>query len=373
MAPSIVRSAGALAEAAASLGRLPSIAVDTEADSLHSYWHQTCLLQISSAEQDYLIDPLAVDPAPLAALFAAAGVEKIMHAGENDVRVLKRDFAFSFANLFDTMVAARILGYPRWGLADLLRDAFGVTLDKKYQRYDWAQRPLPPEALHYAAMDTHYLPALREKLGRELHAGGHEEEAAEEFARIAATPPSERGFDPDDFWRVKGAYDLEPAQRPILRELYQFRDEQARRLNRPPFRVMPDHTLIAVAQAGPGTQQALAALPGVSPFIAQRYGRALLAAVQRAAGQPPIRAPRGGRPDEAALARYDALRAWRNARAAQRKVEGDVIVGNSVLKALAAAPPADAAALSAGGLLGPWKLRTYGEEILAALRAAPRR
>jgi len=371
VAPSIVRSAGALAEAATSLGRQPSIAVDTEADSLHSYWHQTCLLQISSPEQDYVIDPLAVDPAPLGAVFLDPAVEKIMHAGENDVRVLKRDFAFGFANLFDTMVAARILAYPRWGLADLLRDAYDVVLDKRYQRYDWAQRPLPPEALHYASMDTHYLPALRAKLGRELHDGGHDEEAAEEFARIAATPPAERGFDPDDFWRVKGAYDLEPAQRPIVRELYRLRDEQARRMNRPPFRVMPDQTLVAVARVAPHTQAELEALAGVSPFIAQRYGRALLAAVQRAAGRPPIRAERSGRPDEAALARYEALRAWRNARAAGRKVEGDVILANSVLKALAAAPPADRAALEAGGLLGPWKLRTYGEEILAALRSAP--
>ncbi|HZQ37848.1 MAG TPA: HRDC domain-containing protein [Dehalococcoidia bacterium] len=372
MAPSVVHSAGALAEAAASLGRETSIAVDTEADSLHSYWHQTCLLQISSPEHDYVIDPLAVDPAPLGSLFANPAVEKIMHAGENDVRVLKRDFAFAFTNLFDTMVAARILGYPRWGLADLLRDAFDVELDKRYQRYDWAQRPLPPEVLHYAAMDTHHLPALREKLGRELHIGGHDEEAAEEFARIAATPPAERGFDPEDFWRVKGAYDLEPAQRPALRELHRFRDEQARRLNRPPFRVMPDQTLIAVAKAAPHTQQELEKLAGVSPFIAQRYGRALLAAVQRAAGRPPIRAERNARPDEATLARYDALRAWRNARAAQRKVEGDVIVANSVLRALAAAPPADRPALEASGLLGPWKLRNYGDEVLAVLRSTPR-
>jgi ribonuclease D len=362
----------ALAEAAADLGRQPRIAVDTEADSLHSYWHQTCLLQFSSVEQDYVIDPLAIDPAPLAPVFVDSAVEKIMHAGENDVRVLKRDFAFNFANLFDTMVAARILGYPRWGLADLLRDAFGVELNKRYQRYDWAQRPLPPDALLYAAMDTHYLLSLREKLGRELHEGGHGEEAAEEFARIAATPPAERGFDPDSFWRVKGAYDLPPAQRPTLRELHRFRDEQARRLNRPPFRVMPDQTLIAVAKAAPRTQQELQTLAGVSPFIAQRYGRALLAAVQRGAGHPPIRAEHGVRPDEATIARYESLRAWRNARAAQRRVEGDVILANSVLRALAAAPPGDRAALEQSGLLGPWKLKTYGDEILAALRSASR-
>src|SRR5579883_2890476 len=315
----LVDTRPALAACLERLRTAQTLAIDTEADSFHSYFHRTCLLQISSEDVDYVLDPLVIDPMPLGPLFADPGVEKIMHAAENDIRALKRDYGFSFRTLFDTMVAARLLGYPRWGLADLLRDAFGVELDKRYQRMDWAQRPLPPEALHYAAMDTHYLPALRQKLGDELHAGGYDEEAAEEFARIAATPPAERGFDPEDFWRVKGAYDLDPAQRPALRELHRFRDEQARRLNRPPFRVMPDQTLIAVAKAAPHTQQELERLTGVSPFVAQRYGRALLAAVQRAAGAPPIRAERSTRPDEATLARYDALRAWRNARAAQRK------------------------------------------------------
>jgi len=294
-----------------------------------------------------------------------------MHAAENDVRALKRDFDFSFGTLFDTMVAARILGYPRWGLADLLRDAFGVELDKKFQRIDWAQRPLPRPALEYAAEDTHYLPALRQKLGNELREAGREEEALEEFSRLEETPAAERGFDPEDFWRVKGASDLEPALRPALRELYRLRDELARRSNKPPFRVMPDTTLIAIARASPRTQRELDTLAGVSPFIAQRYGRALLVAVERAAGQPGILHERT-RPDDAVLARYDALRAWRNGRAAARKVEGDVIVPNSVLRALSANPPRSAEALAASGVLGPWKLRSYGDEIIKVLeRTSP--
>src|SRR5207302_7012092 len=110
----------------------------------------------------------------------------------------------------DTMVAARILGYPQWGLADLLRGAFGVELDKQYQRFDWAQRPLPRPALQYAAEDTRHLFALREKLGHELRDQDRDEVAQAEFVRLEETPAAETGFDPDDFWRVKGAYDLEP-------------------------------------------------------------------------------------------------------------------------------------------------------------------
>ncbi|HZU78070.1 MAG TPA: ribonuclease D [Dehalococcoidia bacterium] len=362
----LVDTPPALAACLERLRTAQTLAIDTEADSFHSYFHRTCLLQISSEDVDYVLDPLVIDPMPLGPLFADPGVEKIMHAAENDIRALKRDYGFSFRTLFDTMVAARLLGYPRWGLADLLRDAFGVELDKRYQRFDWSQRPLPAPALQYAALDTHYLPALRDRLHAELEQRGLLEEAEDAFAALEQTPPAESGFDPEDFWRVKGAYDLEAAQRPALRELYKLRDDLARRSNRPPFRVLADATLIALARTAPRDQRALEQIPGMTPYLVQRFGRAILAALARAEAMPPIAVLRTRR-DDAAMARYDALRAWRNARAAARHVEGDVILGNSVLRALAAAPPRDRGALSASGLLSPWKLKTYGDEILAVL------
>lgn len=370
MAHTLVATPAALAACCEKLRGAGWLAVDTEGDSLHSYWPRVCLVQITAGEQDFIIDPLAVDIRPLGELFADPAIEKIMHAAENDVRNLKRDYGFVFTNLFDTMVAARILGYPRWGLADLLREAFGVELDKRFQRHDWAARPIAPLALVYAAADTHYLYPLRLKLGAELQAAGREREAAEEFARIAAAPPAEHAFDGEDFWRVRGAHDLDPAQRPVLRELHRLRDAEAQRLNRPPFKVMPDSVLIAIARAAPRTQAELEALPGVPPAIARRYGRLILAAVRRGLKQPPLVLERRPR-DEAREARYEALRAWRNARAAERGVEGDVVIPNSVLRALAAAAPRDPAALSATGLLGPWKLETYGDEILDVLRRLP--
>ena len=370
MPHTLVASAAAFASCLETLRGASSLAVDTEGDSLHSYWPRVCLVQITADGVDYVIDPFVVEVAPLGQPFADPAVEVIMHAAENDVRHLKRDFDFRFSNLFDTMVAARILGYPRWGLADLLRDAFGVELYKRFQRHDWAARPIVPAALTYAALDTHYLPALREKLGKELRESGRDDEAAEEFARIAALPPAERGFDTQDFWRVRGAHDLDPAQRPLLRELFTVRDNEAQRSNRPPFKIMPDTALIAVARAAPHTQLELEALAGVPPAIARRYGRLLLAAVRRAAGQPPIVPERQPR-DEARENRYEALRSWRNGRAAARGVEGDVIVSNSVLRALAAAAPRDLDALAASELLGPWKFHAYGAEIVDLLRRLP--
>ena len=149
-----------------------------------------------------------------------------------------------------------------------------------------------------------------------------------------------------------------------------MRDSEAQRSNRPPFKIMPDGALIAIARAAPRTQQELEAVPGLPIVIARRYGRLLLAAVRRGEGQPPLVQERQPR-DEARENRYEALRAWRNARAAARGVEGDVIVANSVLRALAAAAPREAATLAASGLLGAWKLRTYGDEIVAVLRPLP--
>lgn len=370
VAVTLIETPPAFAACLSALREARTLAIDTEGDSLHSYWPRVCLLQITADGVDYVIDPLALDVQPLGELFADAAVEKIMHAAENDVRQLKRDYGFSFRNLFDTMVAARILAYPRWGLADLLRDAYGVQLDKRFQRSDWAARPIPPAALEYAACDTRYLLALREKLGAELAAAGRAEEAADEFVRIADTPPAEGSFDQHDFWRVRGARDLEPAQRPLLRELYRMRDAEAQRSNRPPFKIAQDTALIAIARTAPQSQAELERIAGVPPAIARRYGRLVLGAVRRATGQPPILLEHTPR-DEALDARYEALRVWRNARAAARQVEGDVIVSNNALRMLAAAAPRDTAALARSGILGPWKLQVYGEEIVALLRGLP--
>jgi len=137
------------------------IAVDTESDSLYSYFEKVCLIQFSTSQTDYLLDPLNVDIAPLADLFADPSIEKIFHAAEYDILSLKRDYNFTFVNLFDTMLAARILGWKRYGLGSILEEQFEVKLDKRFQRYNWGQRPLSRQALDYARLDTHYLLRLQ--------------------------------------------------------------------------------------------------------------------------------------------------------------------------------------------------------------------
>ncbi|HUM63014.1 MAG TPA: ribonuclease D, partial [Anaerolineaceae bacterium] len=140
----------------------PLLAIDTESNSLYAYRERVCLVQVSTPQTDYLVDPLALtDLSALGSLFADSRRQKIFHAAEYDILCLKRDYNFTFNNIFDTMIAARILSYPQVGLGNLLSAWFGIELEKKYQRADWGKRPLPQAMLDYARMDTHYLFDLR--------------------------------------------------------------------------------------------------------------------------------------------------------------------------------------------------------------------
>jgi ribonuclease D len=367
--PVVVTSPPQLATLLDRLSAQPAIAVDTESNSLYAYRERVCLIQCSIPGTDYIVDPLAgLDLSPLARFFADAGVQKILHAAEYDVMCLKRDFGFRFANLFDTMWAARILGWPRVGLGDVLKEVFGVDTDKRYQRYNWGRRPLEPEALAYACLDTHYLLSLRRLQADALVQGGHWEEAREVFDQIAASEPVWRAFDPDDFWRVKGAFDLTRREQAILRELAVWRNQEARRRDRPPFKVINDRMLVALAQARPRTAKHLAGMPGLKPYHVRRHGGPILRAIRRGArARPPSPPPAPPRHSEAELARFEALRAWRKRVAARRGVDIDVVVSNAVLWELAEQNPHTLEDLRQIEGLGPWKRRTYGEAILKVL------
>jgi ribonuclease D len=281
-APMFVTDASSLARLADTLQREPVVAVDTESNSFHVYKERVCLIQLSTRSQDYVVDPLAVDVRPLGEILCD-GRETVFHGADYDVRCLKREYGWKLPRLFDTMTAARRLGRVGLGLSALVEASFGVRLAKTFQRSDWGRRPLSAEQLSYAALDTHFLLPLFDELAGELATRGAIDEARREFERIAAVEFRERVFDPEGWRKLKGARELEPEGRAILRALYIAREERASAADRPPFKVLAEQTMIDIARRRPHTQEELGRIPGVTPSVLGRMGESILAAVGQGA------------------------------------------------------------------------------------------
>ena len=370
--PNLISDDETLARLVEDLSVHPMIAVDTESNSLHAYRERVCLIQFSTSAADFIVDPIKVkDLQPLAALFANAAQQKVFHAAEGDIIGLRRDYGFEFNNLFDTMSAARSLGWPQVGLSAILGLHFGVTMNKKYQRADWGRRPLTPEQLDYARLDTHYLLPLRDLQRQALIDAGHWPEAEEEFERIASLRPDTQPSSPPEpaLWRVKGARDLGPGQAAILQELFAYRDEQARRIDRPLFMVMSDATLLELARRAPRRGEDLPAIPGMTADQIRRHGPAVLRAIEQGLRAPGIHPPHVERESDDVRERYDRLHTWRKERARARGVESDVILPRRALLDLARRPPRTEADLARITEFGPWRRETYGKEILALVSA----
>jgi len=276
--PLLVAEPRSLERLAEALRAQPVVALDTESNSFHVYRERVCLLQISTPADDYVVDPLAVDVRPLGALLCD-GREVALHGADYDVRCLRREYGWRFPRLFDTMAAARRLGHAGLGLSAVVEAHFGVKLSKAFQRSDWGKRPLAPEQIAYAALDTHYLLPLHQRLTADLAARGELEPARQEFARIASAEPRERLFDPEGYRRMRGVRELDAAGVRVLRALYLAREERARSADRPPFKVLGDHTLLELARVRPRTAAMLRGVHGVTSSVMRRMGEAILAAV----------------------------------------------------------------------------------------------
>lgn len=348
----------------------PRIALDLEANSMYAYREQVCLIQISIPGQDYIVDPLrrfALDG--LGALLADPSVEKVFHASEYDLTLLKREYQWELNNLFDTMWAARILGYDQVGLAGILSKLFQVKLNKRYQKSNWCKRPLSSAQLNYAQLDTHYLLTLRDHLTAELAQQGRTAEAKAIFEQQTQVTVSDNSFDPDSFWTITGAYDLSRQQQAVLKALHIFRDREAQHRNQPLFKVFGDKTLFELAKMAPAHLSELRRIHGMSNGQIKRYGRPLLEIIANAQTvQPPPLPKRDKRPSENVLTRYEKLHTWRKMRARKRGVESDVIVSRNALEAIAAANPSTVKDLAQIEELSDWHRQTYGEEILEVLR-----
>ncbi len=346
------------------------LAMDTESNSLYAYREQVCLFQISTHDQDYLLDPLRLeDMNPIRLLLEEAEIEKVLHGAEYDVLCLKRDFNFRIVNLFDTRVALRTLGKEPTGLGDVIEQEFGVSINKRWQRANWGRRPLPQDLLDYARLDTHYLLLLRERLGKELHRQGRWEEACEECELIALSEPAQNHFHPNRFWKIPNALQLDPTQAAILREIFLWREGQAQRENHPPFKVVGNKTLLVIAQAIPTNSQELELIPGLTISQYQRYGHELLAAIARGQKAPPPSRPKSERHSETMTIRYQRLKKWRKRVAEKRKVDSDIILPRDLVWEIAQKAPRTKEELHL--LMTPleWRFQQYGEEILRVIHS----
>ena len=358
------------------------VAIDTEADSFYHYFDKTCLVQIATRQRAYLVDPLALggpaELAPLGPVLASPDVRKIFHAAEYDIYVLKRDCGFSFANLFDTMVSAQLLGYPSIGLAALAERHFGVSLPKDEQRSDWSVRPLRDSQLTYAAADVTFLIPLAEKLERELKKAKRLSWAQEEFEALVHRRWPEREFDKLSYLRIKGAKSLDLESLSVLRELYLVRDTRAREIDRPPFKVLSNRALFELSQKRPESEKQLSAIKGVTELIIRRFGREILAAVDRGMkrkhGPIPKRVGKLNgsgnsrrRMDRGAERRLGALKRWRTRRAKELSLDPGVLCPNSALEAIAWLNPPDGSQLADLSEVKRWFAQSFGEEVAEVL------
>jgi ribonuclease D len=371
-----VRTPDGVARLAERLRGCRALALDTEADSLHHYASKVCLVQVADdAGGACLVDPLVLDGlAPLGPVLADAGIVKVLHGADYDVTILKRDYGFEITGLFDTMIAARLLGLPEVGLQALARAELGVELEKAFQKDDWSRRPLSPAQEAYAIADVAHLLELRARLAARLVERGRLAWVEEECAAVAALPAARRGRDPEAWRRVKGAGRLAPRALAVLKALHGWRERMAEAADLPPFRILGNDTLLAFAQSPPRSAAEVAQARGVSPRVRREAAavfEVLRAAQALPAGELPER-QRSPRPvvSAAQLRRGAALKAWRAEASARLGLDVAVVLPQRLVDALAETAPADPDALAAVDGLRRWRVEAFGTELLAALRRA---
>ncbi|MGZ8500456.1 MAG: ribonuclease D [Candidatus Binatia bacterium] len=341
-----VRNGAVLATLIDRINSAARIAVDTEADSLHNYFEKVCLIQLSIAGEHYLVDPLAgVELRGF--LEALAAKPLIFHAGDYDLRILRASTGFRpSGDIFDTMIAAQLLGIEQIGLAALLERCFAVSIGKEGQKSDWSQRPLSEKQLHYAVNDTRYLEALAECMASELDAKGRLGWHSESCQAMVQASGRDSSRDPEEAWRLKGAGRMTRRQLAYLREFWRWRDQHAQRANRPPFKVFGNQQIFELVQwAESHPNEPLDKGPKLPRNIHGSLLTTLVEAIARAAAMSPADWPelkkheRGEAPSAESVARANALRSACTEIAMELAISPAVLAPRAALEAIARCRP----------------------------------
>jgi ribonuclease D len=369
-----IDGAAALSALAARLAAAELIAADTEAAGYHRFRDRVCLVQLSTRAETFVIDTLAVpDLGPLAPIISDPARELVFHDADYDLRLLNRDFKLRVGNLFDTKLAAQFLGEPAIGLGALAEKYLGIGLEKKHQRADWAQRPLPPALLEYAAEDTRHLPALRDRLRELLLQQNRLHWAEEEFRLMQETRWQRDGASGDAYLRIKGARDLNNRQLAALRELHGWREEVAEARDTASFRVISNEALLEIARILPTSVSQLSGTKGLSAALLERRGPELVGAVRRAldlqATELPAfpRGPRRPPPDPTFDERMDRLRRARDKAADESGLDRGFLMPRAQLEALARLQPRSVSELQQIPDMRQWQIEVLSERLLKVI------
>ena len=356
----------------ASIANARILALDTEGASFHRFVDRIYLLQLSTREHTAILDPIPIGKPPtLGQLLEDSGVEIVFHDADYDLRLLRQDYGWLVRNIFDTRLAAQLLGIKSFGLAALLERYFGVKLDKKFQRADWSMRPLSQGMLDYAAQDTIHLLELRDRLHHDLDRAGRLDWAREEFALLEGT----RWADEDpaaSFLRIKGARDLTRRELALLRELVPWRDDIARAMDRATFRVLGNEQLLEIAKRRPSSRDELATIKGMPRGLLDARAGEMIAAVQRGLAVPDAELPRFPKSprwdrDPDFESRVSALKTVRDEAAVRLDLDPGVLCSRDRLEAVARKKPKSLEELDSVTELRKWQRQVLGEAFVNAL------
>ena len=354
----------------------PWTAVDTEADSLHHYIEKLCLVQVSVPEEDMIIDPLvSLDLTPLVELLNRKSL--ILHGADFDIRILKRFYAFAPREIFDTMIAAQLLGYEKQGLADLAEKHCGVVLSKSAQKADWSVRPLNEKLLLYAANDTHYLKLIHDALQSELESLNRRawhEQACEKLLKSILTAKEDRS-DGRPAWQVKGSKELKGKALATLKSLWGWREEEARRRDRPSFKIIASETLVDIARWSQQDHPIsdIGSWPPAPRNVRGEYREALNRLLKEAEVLPPLPfVPRKGgarieKPSAESQEKMLLLKKEREKISDELKIQPSLLATNAVLETLALKSPRTRQDLEKLELLLPWQMELLTESFLKVL------
>lgn len=344
------------------------IGVDTESNSLYEYEEKICLIQFSTIENDYLVDTIQVrDLSPLGKLFSDPRIQKVFHAAEYDLMCLKRDYSFEFKNIFDTMIASRILGLQSYGLSSLIKKYFNVSVDKKYQRANWGKRPLSKEMLLYAQLDTYFLIELRNILFEKLDTEQKLELANEDFNRITEVDAFVNNKNNDHYWKIIKGNTLSSAQESALIELYYLRENLAKELNRPPFKVFSNQNIIDIAKRMPRSLDELRNIDRFSPKMVGNFGEKIINAIVEGSVKKNKIRKQKPRPNASYITKYEALKEWRKQKSFEMSVDSDIILPKEHMELLAQLRICNMENIEIAMENIPYRFKKFGLEILSIL------